>query len=169
MNTLKRLHYWLLPLLFFSQTSIAAVCDVDADNDIDRNDILLISQARNQPARNPDDPRDGNQDGLIDNRDVGFCTKLCTLPRCVSPSANQTPIANAGADQKARVGDTVQLNGSGSVDPDGDVLTFFWQFTALPAGSAASAAAATRPVPRSCRSSCTVTRPWPARASIRKC
>ena len=138
MNTLKRLRYWLLPLMLLSQSAIAAVCDVDADNDIDRDDILLISQARNQPANSPDDPRDGNKDGLIDNRDVGFCSKKCTLPRCVSPSANQTPIANAGADQKARVGDTVLLNGSGSVDPDGDVLTFVWQFTAMPAGSAAS-------------------------------
>ena len=138
MNTLKRLRYWLLPLMLLSQSAIAAVCDVDADNDIDRDDILLISQGRNQPVSSPDDPRDGNQDGLIDNRDVGFCSKKCTLPRCVSPSANQTPIANAGIDQKAKVGDTVVLNGSGSVDPDGDVLTFVWQFTAMPAGSVAS-------------------------------
>ncbi|MBU2182384.1 MAG: PKD domain-containing protein, partial [Gammaproteobacteria bacterium] len=135
MNTLKRIRYWLLPLLFFSQTSIAAICDVDADNDIDRDDILLISQARNQPSNGADDPRDGNQDGFIDNRDVGFCTRICTLPRCVSPAANQTPIANAGADIKARVGDNILLNGTGSVDPDGDALTYSWQFTLQPAGS----------------------------------
>ena len=39
-------------------TAMAALCDVDADNDIDHNDIMLIALARNTPAAGPDDPRD---------------------------------------------------------------------------------------------------------------
>ena len=38
---------------------------------------------------------------------------------------NVPPIANAGADQSAMVGDTVNLSGSGT-DPDGTVVSYMW-------------------------------------------
>jgi RHS repeat-associated protein len=50
---------------------------------------------------------------------------------------NSPPVANAGSDQTVFVDDTVQLNGSGSDDVDGDPLTFNWQLTSMPAGSQA--------------------------------
>ena len=43
------------------------------------------------------------------------------------PSGNKAPIANAGSDQNV-IHDpiTVNLNGSNSIDPDGDPITFSW-------------------------------------------
>jgi hypothetical protein len=45
---------------------------------------------------------------------------------------NQSPVANAGPDQKVRPFDTVILNGSDSKDPDGDSLTVKWVQTTGP-------------------------------------
>jgi len=67
---------------------------------------------------------DNDGDGLTDGAD----------PDC--GAANTIPTANAGPDQAVNVGDTVTLDGSGSIDDDGDALTFSWSLTA-PAGSAA--------------------------------
>ena len=51
---------------------------------------------------------------------------------------NSAPVANAGADQAVMVNDTVQLDGSGSSDVDGDTLTFKWSFVSMPDGSTAA-------------------------------
>ncbi len=50
---------------------------------------------------------------------------------------NRPPQAEAGADQTAYVGQTLTLDGSHSVDPDGDPLSFSWSLVSRPAGSAA--------------------------------
>jgi hypothetical protein len=50
---------------------------------------------------------------------------------------NSPPVANAGPDQTAQVGDIVTLDGSGSSDVDGDSLSFFWSLIAVPDGSSA--------------------------------
>jgi fibronectin type 3 domain-containing protein len=41
-------------------------------------------------------------------------------------AVNSAPTANAGVDQDANRGSPVQLNGSGSSDPDGNPLTYAW-------------------------------------------
>jgi len=51
---------------------------------------------------------------------------------------NSAPVADAGADQAVLAGDTVQLDGSGSGDADGDTLTFKWSFVSRPVGSSAN-------------------------------
>lgn len=41
-------------------------------------------------------------------------------------AVNDAPTANAGVDQDVNKGSVVQLNGSGSSDPNGDTLTYAW-------------------------------------------
>lgn len=42
------------------------------------------------------------------------------------PYTNQTPAADAGTDQTVSTGATVQLDGTGSSDPDGNIVKFIW-------------------------------------------
>jgi hypothetical protein len=50
---------------------------------------------------------------------------------------NIPPVADAGSDQSASIGDTISLDGSASTDTNGDVLTYSWSFASKPAGSLA--------------------------------
>jgi hypothetical protein len=58
------------------------LCSVDADGDIDRSDIALITAARNKPASGPNDPRDVNLSGIIDVNDARMCTLRCDRAAC---------------------------------------------------------------------------------------
>ena len=53
-------------------------------------------------------------------------------------TANTPPVAEAGPDQMVLVQTLVTLNGNGSQDADGDVLTFQWSLNSQPAGSTAT-------------------------------
>ena len=55
----------------------------------------------------------------------------------VLPAANHPPVANAGSDTSAPVGQSVTLNAINSSDEDGDNLTYRWQLLEKPANSAA--------------------------------
>ena len=52
-------------------------------------------------------------------------------------SAILPPIADAGLNQNVNMGDTVALNGSGSLDPQGRSLTYQWSMRSMPIGSLA--------------------------------
>ena len=50
---------------------------------------------------------------------------------------NVPPVADAGQNQSVLEGDTVQLDGSASRDPDGGALIFLWELVSAPVGSTA--------------------------------
>ena len=52
----------------------------------------------------------------------------------ITETENHPPLADAGPDMTARIGDTVTLDGSGSTDVDGDELSYRWSLT-TPDGS----------------------------------
>jgi hypothetical protein len=58
-------------------------------------------------------------------------------------TTHNPPIAYAGQNQTGPVGSTVQLDGSGSQDLDGNPLTYSWSFTSVPAGSTVSLSSVT--------------------------
>lgn len=51
---------------------------------------------------------------------------------------NRAPVADAGPDDEATIGEVVALDGSGSHDPDGDPLTWSWRFVTRPGSSSAT-------------------------------
>ncbi len=69
---------------------------------------------------------------------------LSSAPAIVTVSTvDSLPFADAGAGQTVAVGSTVHLDGSKTVDVDGDPLTFRWAILSAPAGSNASLSSAT--------------------------
>jgi K319L-like, PKD domain/Calx-beta domain len=75
------------------------------------------------------------------------CPTASTPTPTSTPVGNTTPTADAGPDQIVTVGDTVNLDGGGSSDPDGDPLSFSWSFTSRPAVSTATLTGPTAPAP----------------------
>jgi len=65
--------------------------------------------------------------------------------RMTVESGNRLPMADAGPDFNLATGALVTLNGSNSSDPDGDPLTFSWQFLSVPPASTVTNASLANP------------------------
>ena len=62
----------------------ALVGDLDGDGDIDRDDVAIITAARDELATGPDDPRDLDGDGVITVLDGRLLALQCTRPYCAT-------------------------------------------------------------------------------------
>jgi len=69
-------------------------------------------------------------------RAIAAASAALVLAGC--DGSNDAPTANAGLSQNVTTGATVSFDGSGSVDPNGDVLTFTWTLVSKPEGSTAT-------------------------------
>lgn len=67
--------------------------------------------------------------------DDGLSSAEDTVDVQVTGIDTHPPVADAGPDLAVAVGEPASLDGSASYDPDGDVLTWTWTFSALPGGS----------------------------------
>ncbi len=65
----------------------------------------------------------------------GSASASATATITAPPPVNQPPIANAGGPYSGTAGQTVAFDGSGSTDPDGDLLTYVWDFGDLTSGT----------------------------------
>jgi hypothetical protein len=52
-----------------------------------------------------------------------------------TPGPNRPPVAEGGMDHKCLAGEKVFLDGSGSYDPEGHPLSFFWELLTAPEGA----------------------------------
>lgn len=74
-------------------------------------------------------------DSQVNGPDAGIVYLLRAGPM-IQP--NRAPTASAGSDRTVTVGTEVQLDGSGSSDPEGGELSFAWTLTSRPSDSSAS-------------------------------
>jgi hypothetical protein len=59
-----------------------------------------------------------------------------TLTATEGPTGNRAPLADPGTERSVEIGTLVELDGTGSSDPDGDTLSFAWNFSSRPPESA---------------------------------
>lgn len=68
---------------------------------------------------------------------VLFLSGCVDLPREDEQVDNTKPVSDAGTGQTVVVKQTIEFDGGGSSDADGDTLTYIWSITSAPGGSTA--------------------------------
>jgi len=93
-----------------------------------------------QPSFTPDVT--GNYEISLVVNDGEVSSKISRVTITVTEPPNPKPIANAGIDQKAQVGDNITLDGSDSSDADDHSLTYQW---AVPPGFSSENSSTVKP------------------------
>ena len=70
-----------------------------------------------------------------------------SVSRVTLSTVNVKPVANAGLNRIATVGATLALDGAGSFDADGNMVSYAWSLVKVPLGSHAALSAASMPRP----------------------
>ena len=115
-------------------------------SDVDVGDSLSFS-ITDKPSWASFSTTDGTLSGIPVNADVGAYNNIIisvsdgTESVALAPfsvtvtGTNNAPTADAGPDQVANYNDTVFFSGSGSGDPDQDILSYQWSLVSQPGGS----------------------------------
>ena len=119
--------------------------DGSASSDVDGNRLTYAWNLSSRPSGSTarlDDPSAVKPTFVLDKAGayvarlvVNDGTVNSTPDTVTISTVNSAPVANAGADQKVHVNDTVTLDGSASSDVDGNKLAYAWSFTTKPEGS----------------------------------
>jgi len=120
-------YYWLLHSKpGGSKAALSQATSVNPSFTPDADGVYIISLVVN----------DGVTDSAFDNVTI-----------TAGSIAENPPVADAGTNKNVVTGLIVELDGSGSSDPDGDALTYLWTLVSKPAGSASALTAATSVTP----------------------
>ena len=77
-------------------------------------------------------------DGQLDSNPAATSAEIAVPPATPAPPANSAPTADAGGPYTGDVGVAIRFDGTGSSDPDGDALTYSWNFGDGSTGSGAT-------------------------------
>lgn len=105
----------------------------------------LAGETTITPTLSPD--TEGNYSVELTVTDPGGLSDSDEVVIGVSEELNEAPVADAGTDQTVDAGDIVYLDGTGSYDPNGDNIAYWWTVQAYPGGTAPSLSSNTSPTP----------------------
>lgn len=103
------------------ETPMIQRCDTNLDGAVNIIDIRDIAAHRNQPAADPDDPMDFDQNGVINILDARGCVLACDLPRCavgapLAAATTTTTTNTSSVSEPAQCFQRTDLDGDGNED-----------------------------------------------------
>lgn len=154
----KPCSYTVAPLsLSFDQNGGSAQVDIDGDPSdcawqaSTQQDWLSLSASSGEGDAAIEITATPNPSAETREGTVSVAGKTVSVSQAANLTQNEAPVANAGPDQTATEGDVVGLDGSGSSDPDGQIVSYGWiqtggtQVTLVDANAAAAGFTAPTP------------------------